>query len=295
MQVTFGSRQLELGGKYLGTNLRDSSGLLDDIPALRQRIEEDGYLLFRGFHERQTVLDARMAILESSKASDMFDPAAPLNDAVVNPNKGGSAMPVQLRTLPQFKAVVESPKLMGFFDRFLGGPSMTYDYKWLRFTAPSGWTGAHYDIVYMGRGTDRLYTCWTPIGDVTLDMGSLAILTGSHKFDRVKQTYGKMDVDRDRVGGWFTSDPVEVVDRHGGRWETTEYSAGDVIIFGMYTMHASLKNVTNRYRLTCDTRYQLASEPVDTRWIGDQPAAHSVHNSDVKPKSIEQARAEWNV
>jgi hypothetical protein len=42
----------------------------------------------------------------------------------------------------------------------------------------------------------------------------------------------------------------------------------------MYTMHASMDNHTNRLRLSTDTRYQLAAEPVDERWIGEDPIAH---------------------
>ena len=30
------------------------------------------------------------------------------------------------------------------------------------------------------------------------------------------------------------------------------------LVFGMFTMHGSLDNVSNRYRLSCDTRYQRA-------------------------------------
>ena len=46
---------------------------------------------------------------------------------------------------------------------------------------------------------------------------------------------------------------------------------GDALIFGMYTMHGSLSNTTGRFRLSCDTRYQRADEPVDERWIGENP------------------------
>ena len=45
----------------------------------------------------------------------------------------------------------------------------------------SGYTGAHVDNVYMSRGTDKLLTCWQPLGDVTVDMGTLAVCEGSHK------------------------------------------------------------------------------------------------------------------
>jgi len=35
-----------------------------------------------------------------------------------------------------------------------------------------------------------------------------------------------------------------------------------------------LDNQTNKVRLSTDTRYQLASEPIDERWIGENPPAH---------------------
>jgi hypothetical protein len=42
----------------------------------------------------------------------------------------------------------------------------------------------------------------------------------------------------------------------------------------MFTLHASLDNQTERVRLSTDSRYQLASEAVDERWIGEKPLAH---------------------
>jgi hypothetical protein len=80
-------------------------------------------------------------------------------------------------------------------------------------------------------------------------------------------------VDRDRdnnpySGGWYSKDPVEVQERFGGRWLTTEFQAGDLLVFTMFTLHCSLDNQSRRIRLSTDSRYQLASEPVDERWIG---------------------------
>jgi len=42
----------------------------------------------------------------------------------------------------------------------------------------------------------------------------------------------------------------------------------------MATVHASLDNQSTRLRLSSDSRYQLASEPADERWIGPNPIAH---------------------
>ena len=32
----------------------------------------------------------------------------------------------------------------------------------------------------MSRGTAQLFTMWTPVGDVTMDMGTLAVVEASH-------------------------------------------------------------------------------------------------------------------
>ncbi len=44
-----------------------------------------------------------------------------------------------------------------------------------------------------------------------------------------------------------------------------------MIIFGMYFLQGSLDNVSDRYRLSTDKRYQLAAEPVDERHMGPNP------------------------
>ncbi len=101
---------------------------------------------------------------------------------------------------------------------------MTYDVKWPRVVAKGENTGAHYDIVYMGRGTHNLYTMWTPLGDISYEQGTLAICLGSQNFNKIRETYGQMDVDKDHVAtGWFSNDPYEMADKFGGRWATTEF------------------------------------------------------------------------
>ena len=104
-----------------------------------------------------------------------------------------------------------------------------------------------------------------------------------------------MDVDRDNIEkGWFSEDPIEIVDTFGGQWATTSFAEGDVIIFGMFTMHASLDNSTNRYRISADTRYQLLSEPVDERWVGSKPKGHYAWKK-TTPSPMKEARAKWGV
>ncbi|GGI45674.1 phytanoyl-CoA dioxygenase [Paenibacillus marchantiophytorum] len=298
MNVQIGQRSLEMGGPYL-TELRSSNDIMNDTEALRERLAEDGYLLIRGLHDRNQVLSARTEFLQSMQEMGRLDPAAPLEEGIIGgENKGamwGKSADELKDSFPQFLNVVNSSKVMDFFERLLLGPALTYDYKWPRAVGHGGNTGAHYDIVYMGRGTKNVYTMWTPFGDTSLELGTLALCLGSQHFDKIKQTYGEMDVDRDNVAtGWFSEDPVEIVDTFGGQWATTTFEAGDAIIFGMYMMHASLNNTTNRYRLSADTRYQLAVEPTDERWMGSKPKGHYAWGK-TPPKTVDQARKEWGV
>ncbi|GBC96603.1 1-deoxypentalenic acid 11-beta-hydroxylase [bacterium HR16] len=295
MKVTMGIRELEMGGKYLG-ELRDANALMGSVDALRARMEEDGYLLIRRFHDPQRVQAARRVVLENLAANGQIDTRYPLDEAVIAEGARGAFLggAKTVTHTPEFLAVVESPEVIQFFTEFLGAPAITFNYKWLRAVGTGDFTGAHYDIVYMGRGTTNLYTMWTPLGDVPLEKGPLAVLEGSHRLERLRETYGKVDVDRDKIEGWFSKDPVELVDKFGGRWLTTEFEAGDAIIFGMFTMHGSLNNVTNTYRLSCDTRYQRADEPADERWIGENPKGHEALGKE-QLQSIEEARKRWGL
>lgn len=65
-----------------------------------------------------------------------------------------------------------------------------------------------------------------------------------------------------------TFDRGEVGRRFGVRWLSTDHRAGDLLIFTEFTMHTSLDNASpvGRIRLTSDTRYKLAGEPVAERF-----------------------------
>jgi hypothetical protein len=291
LQYKFGNRYLEMGGKYL-TELRDSDDIMDNTDALRQRMAEEGYLLFRGFHDRDDILQARGDILNKLAAEPgRIDPDYPVSEGIVGPNPRMALFGGTNEDTPSLLKVANSPKLMQFFERFLGGEVLTYDYKWPRAVPTGKASGCHYDIVYMGRGTPNLYTVWTPLGDVPKELGSLALCLGSQHFTQVKEVYGTLDVDRDKTnGGILTEDPVEIVDQFGGKWATTDFRAGDIIIFGMFILHFALKNDTNCYRTSMDTRYQLKSEPADERWIGQKPIGHYSRKEDTEKQSLQNYR-----
>ena len=74
----------------------------------------------------------------------------------------------------------------------------------------------------------------------------------------------------------LSENPVSLRSKTGGRWLTAEHEMGDLVLFGMTTVHGSLDNQADRIRLSVDTRYQRASEPIDHRGVGEKSAGHSV-------------------
>jgi len=294
-------RDVRLDGSELGLLEENCPAGLDGI-AMRERLARDGYLLARGLLRPERVLPARRVVLDHLAAKGQIDPSAGRDAGVLKAGANGFYLGGQreLTHHPDFTAMAETPELFTFFDLLFGEPSMTFDYKWLRAVGGGEPTPPHYDVVFMGRGSvDRLCTCWVAMGDIDLHEGALAVLCGSHNlpsYRRIHETYGRADVDRDSIDSNFSYDPLEITSRYGGAWKTTTFQAGDCLIFGMLTMHAALKNQSERMRISADLRFQPCSEPVDERWIGKQPRGNyhwAVHPEQRIP--VEVSRKEWGV
>lgn len=300
MKVQFWGQTFEAGGKYFDADLRASNEIQHDHGAMRARLAEDGYLLIRGLRPRDRVLSARREILELLQARGDLDPGTELMEGIANPSSSSPATTGTrenniFRELPSVKGLLHMPEITDFFARLLGGPIGCFDYHWVRIARPGSESAIHSDIVFMGRGTRKLYTCWTPLGDVSLDMGPIVLCPRSQRSEALRP-YWSADVDRDRIQGWLSKDPIEIVERFGGRWSTTNFEAGDVVIFSVFILHASLANTSSKFRLSTDARYQLAAEPFDERWIGESPIGHyNFWNPDVHLEEVAVSRARWGI
>ena len=272
--------------------LRRSTDLGDDPLALRQRLAEDGYLFLPGYLDRAAVLASRAEILRRLNEEGALHPDAPVLDGVANPKHPLGLSPELARNNPALDRVLYAGKLLDLFQALLGGPIRHFDYTWLRTIPPGLGTTPHCDLVYMGRGTPRLMTAWVPFGDITLDLGGLMVLEGSHRQqDRLKRYLNRdvddycanqprgVEVEAGRrlweFDGALSKNPVTLREKLGGRWLTAQqFSMGDLVTFGMTTVHGSLDNQSEQIRISTDSRYQLAAEPADERWIGPNPVGH---------------------
>lgn len=282
-------RPLDASPDCLG-ELRSSADVADDGGELRRRLVEDGYLFLPGFLEERAVLDARRSVTDRLFQEGLTDAAYPADLAVAPEGIGLQFKPELSHDNPALHSLLYTGRMIELYERLLQGEVRHYDYTWMRVVAPGHGTQPHGDVVFMGRGTHDLYTAWVPLGDADFELGGLMVLEGSHRLAQVRDDYAQRDVDTYcanvegeedyalehgwRWNGSLSPDPVQLREQLGGRWLTTEFSAGDLLTFSIYLVHASLDNRSTRFRLSSDSRYQLASAPIDERWIGEAPVGH---------------------
>jgi ectoine hydroxylase-related dioxygenase (phytanoyl-CoA dioxygenase family) len=260
--------------------MRESNDILGNGDALKHRMANDGYLLFRGLISRDEVMAARREImLKYAIIGEIDSINFSVMEGIRQENSFAGqvnlfALTESIRTGMAYESVVMNHKLISLYEDLLGGEIRCFDFKWPRFVRPGEGCGIHSDIVYVGRGTQNLWSSWIPLGDVPKEEGALIILEGSHKSNKLDNYWNK-DADRDKIG-WLSTDPGRLQQEIGGRWLSTDFRAGDVICFGVHLVHAALDNRSpvNRCRLTSDTRYQLATEALDDRWNGDISNPH---------------------
>lgn len=289
-QLMYQGQPMEMD--HLGL-MDDATRLLADRDALHRELQERGYVYLPGYLGRQRVVEARKQFISRFQEAGALDPDRdPMDGVVRRPARSVHFIGGRLdRMFPEWRKIhdvlYEGP-MMDFFRFLLDGPVRHYDYTWIRQNAPGKGTMVHSDIVYMGRGTHRLYTAWTPMGDNDFSLGGLILLEGSHHHQGLARQYWRADVDafcenkpdkRDMWqrghGGWFGGHVNRLRQSLGfDRWVTQDYRMGDVVIFNCYIVHGSSDNTSNRVRLSTDTRYQRADEPIDERWIGEDPVGH---------------------
>ncbi len=284
--------------------LRRSDDINGNFPALRQRFADDGYLYIPGFLDRAEVIEARRSIVELLAEKGMLDPAYPTMDAVKSstadlkhlsdPRLAVDFMNSLSRGNQRLLRLLYDGRMIRHFEGFFGESIRHFDFTWVRTMGKGFGTDPHCDNVYMSRGSPRLCTVWVPYSDITYEIGGLMILEGSHQQHERLKNYLSRDVDRYcenkpeekrkiesgeipwKWGGVLSTNPYTLRQNLGGRWLSAEYRMGDILIFGMRTIHASLDNQTHFYRFSTDTRYQPASEPIDPRWIGENPIGHGL-------------------
>jgi hypothetical protein len=259
---------------------RDSTALMSDSSALQARMAEDGYVFLRGVIGPSPIEMARHEVF--CRLADVGEIAAPPRDGIFTGHSERAARHSDPGNFwqsvsegPALRRVTHGPEIQYVLDTFFGETARGYDFIFLRPGVVGRFTFLHYDFPFFARGTKNVVTAWTAIGDIPTTEGPLFVLENSHRFDDLIEPVQQIDYNsKDSPQVQMIGDAVELARRRGSRLLTVNFEPGDVILFGMTTMHGSFDNCSpiNRTRLSVDVRWQPASEPIDDRYFGANPA-----------------------
>ena len=233
----------------------DSRDILHDGAALRNRMQEDGYLFIRGFFERELVMGLRAQMLEIAARHGFVDTSRPLEESVANmsaaciePEPAYIVALQEMYQLEALHALKHEPRVQAFFERLLGGPGFAHPMQVVRNVFPKVEyaTPAHQDYVHVQGAVDT-YTFWMPLCDCPIEMGCVAVAAGSHRS-------GVAEFRLARAAG-----NVEIIDPYEGQWVSDNFDAGDVLVFHSLTAHKAFPNLTHKLRQSTDFRVQLLS------------------------------------
>ena len=258
----------------------------DQSKDLSVQLRDNGYLLLRSVYNPSDVQAARDEILR--RLAEVGEVAEPISDAISTGTSDRRLHYPNTKSLGAFwksvsegsalRRVINGPEITGVMEKIFGEKVTHFSFAWLRAMQAGKASPVHIDHPYMNRGTKNLLTCWCPIGPVGLDEGTLYVLENSHTWSDIRAQFEGLDVDRDKTRlGHIEDTPLALAARKSSRFLTTSFNPGDCLIFGMFMVHGSFDNNSplGRIRLSCVTRFQPINQPMDPRFSGKNPLAHS--------------------
>ena len=161
----------------------------------------------------------------------------------------------QVYRLQAFHRSGHWPEVLEVMGQVIGAEVLPHPQKIARLWFPQyteHTTPMHQDFVHF-QGSFETYTFWAPVGDCPMELGGLAVLPGSHKIGKVREHHFSLGA------GGLVVDEEDLA----GTWLSTNYQAGDALIFPSLTVHQALPNYTeDRLRVSLDNRYQAKDQPI---------------------------------
>ena len=255
------------------TPLADSTSLIGNGEAIRQRYEEDGVLYFRGVIDPALLGWAQEKYREALANEGLIDPA------VAAPKWTGKVTktwrPCDAIGTTVWHEVVKQPQLNAILRDVFDADPVWIPIAAHRSGMPTGPLKENQDI-FAGRHQDGFYNegmlftiCWMPIRDVQMDRGSFAVAPGTHKRGSLHDT--------SVLGNAIPRDAIP-----DSAWRSAHFKVGDVLVFNYLTAHTGLPNPSDEIRMSLDVRAIPAWAPQPV--IG---AVDKVDGSDVTIRTEE--------
>jgi len=223
--------------------LTDSSSLIGNAEALRQRWEEDGVLFLRDVMDPELIGWAREKYREALASHKMIDPS---QEAPVWTGVKPEVRPFSSLGPSVWKKVVAQPELHALMRDIFNAEPVWIPIAVYRTSMPSGPLQAGADI-FFGRHQDGFWnegmqfsTAWIPLRKIGLNEGNFAVAPGYHNRGILHSPVPDHPLPADKI-------PSDA-------WRAADFRVGDVLIFHFMTPHATLPNPSNLIRLSLDVR-----------------------------------------
>ncbi|TIB73777.1 hypothetical protein E3Q06_01492 [Wallemia mellicola] len=273
------------------------------IDVIRERYENDGYVLVKGLLPIEVVRKMRRDYFEFVKCTGILKEGTDSVDGIFTggpPNKfggpgsantgEGTLDPQQVEFLKRateahysefYDEFQKTPELYEFARKITGWQNILLLQRQMLRTNVKGSeaTAVHYDQIFLRGALPTSLTAWIPIGGCNVEGGSLIYLEKSHEIGReIENDFSERAKDftpEERLsafnsnmmrGGILSDDAQGFGKVYGRRWLVTNYEDGDVIFHQPYMIHASSVNETDKIRLSTDLRFVNPDEDFDRRW-----------------------------
>lgn len=260
------------------------------LKKLHEIYAEQGYIWFKGILDRAEILAFRRHYFTQFQTCGLLakgsDPVEGLYSGGPVDRACASQLLNEAVRWPAYEALCKTPRLWQFYTSFLEAEPHLLQRRLIRHNVPGekNCTAAHYDLIYLRAGTNRLCSSWIPLGDCPPQMGGLVYLEGSDALGRkVEAEFSAKNAELPfaerisaynknmRKGGWISANLPEMAEKFNTRWLAANYEAGDMVMHSPYMLHAATVNndAHGRIRLSTDIRFQRLKDQVDPRWNND--------------------------
>lgn len=226
------------------TPLKDSTSLIGDGPALRERWSEDGVLFLRNVMDPELIGWAREKYRGALAAEDLIDLSQEV--PVWTGNAPKTRRPCDALGTTVWHEVVKQPELNAIMRDIFDAEPVWIPIAAHRSGLPTGPVSEGEDL-FAGRHQDGFFNegmqfsiCWIPLRDVDMNSGSFAVAPGHHE----RGVLHSRNPD-------YKISPEKIPDED---WRSADFRVGDVLIFNYMTPHATLPNPSNEIRMSLDVR-----------------------------------------
>ncbi len=292
----------------LVSRLRDSTDDLGNGVKLSRQIDDEGYVFLRGVLDQDAVLAARDEVF--GRLMEVGEIKPPPIDGIVTGQSQRREMFNDLGVFwrsvsegPVLRRVTHGARARKTVDAVFGEPARPQDYLWLRPGAVGCSTGLHYDYPFFAYKANRVCIVWMALGDIHVCEGPLMIVEGSNKFtdlidsmrsDDDKVKLSPKDAQQAAYQSKSTDDVLTFVRARNTRLLTEDFQAGDLVVFSLFVLHGACDNHSpiSRARLSCDVRWQRASDSIDERYFGSNLTG-ALGNSYADMRSAQPLAEPW--